>query len=222
MNFLSYTSELLGGIYLTLILMVISLSVGFVLAICMTACSYTQNFLLTKIVKALQFFICGTPILVQIFLIYYGVGQFAWVRESVFWIALREPMICAIIALSINTACYTSVLLIGAIRSIPKNEIEACEAMGMSTWLAFRRIIFPRAFRIALPAYSNEVIMILKSTSLASTITLLEIMGVTQAIIAETYEPVTLYLVAAGIYLVLNFFIMGLFNFLRCRYVNAN
>ena len=91
-------------------------------------------------------------------------GQFEWIRDSVLWLIFRDPLSCAIIALSLNSACYTTVLLQGAIQSVPRNEVAATQAIGMRKWLAFRRIIFPRAFRIAIPAYSNEVIMI-KSTA---------------------------------------------------------
>lgn len=215
MNFLAYIPQLLSGLSITLILMLTSVSIGLLLAIGMTSINYSEKFLLKKVVGLLVFFICGTPLLVQIFLIYYGTGQFEWIRDSSIWIVLRAPMACAIIALSLNTACYTTVLLNGAINSVPKNEIDACEAIGMSKWLAFRRIVLPRAFRLALSAYSNEVIMVLKSTSLASTITILDLMGVTQALIAQTYQTVQLYLIAGGIYLLLNGIIMGMFSVLR-------
>lgn len=217
MSFISYLLPLLNGVWITLILMLASLAIGFLLAILMTMASQSTIFLLRKFIDTLVFFIRGTPLLVQIFLIYYGTGQFEWIRESALWSILREPMACAIIALSINSACYTTILLQGAIHSVPKNEVAACEAMGMSKWLAFRRIIFPRAFRIALPAYSNEVIMILKGTSLASTITLLDLMGVTQQLIAQTYQTVELYILAGLIYLILNGIIIFFFNILITR-----
>src|SRR3989338_8563956 len=174
-----------------------------------------NGLLITLILIFFSFLCLGTPLLVQIFLIYYGVGQFEWIRNSVLWIILREPMACAIIAFSFNTACYTTIILKGAIHSVPRNEIDACHAMGMSKWQAMRRIIFPRAFRIALPAYSNEVLIILKSTSLASTITLLDLMGVTQQLISETYDTVTFYVIAGVIYLLLNAIITSIFMFLQ-------
>lgn len=211
---LEYIPQFLSGLSVTLILMLASVSVGLVLAIIMTICTYSENFFFKKSVDVFVLFIRGTPLLVQIFLIYYGAGQFAWIRDSWIWFLLRDPMACAIIALSINSACYTTVLLQGAIRSVPQNEIAACEAMGMSKWLAFRRIIFPRAFRLAIPAYSNEVIMVLKGTSLASTITLLDLMGITQQLIAQTYATVELYIIAGVIYLILNAVITGVFKLL--------
>lgn len=214
MDLITYLPQLASGLFVTLMLMCASVVAGLLLAILMTICSYSDSYPARKIVDVLVFFIRGTPLLVQIFLIYYGAGQFEWVRNSPFWVVLREPMACAIIALSLNSACYTTVLLQGAIASVPRNEIAACHAIGMPKWLGFRRIIFPRAFRLAIPAYSNEVIMILKGTSLASTITLLDLMGMTQQLIAETYATVEFYLIAAAIYLVLNAIITGIFKLL--------
>jgi len=216
-NFIQYLPQILSGISITLVLMMASVGTGFLLAMFLTICSLSEITILRKSVGALIFFVRGTPLLVQIFLIYYGVGQFEWIRETSFWIVLREPMACAIIALSLNSACYTAVLLQGAIHAVPKNEIDACHAMGMSKWLAFRRIIFPRALRLALPGYSNEVLLILKGTSLASTITLLDVMGVIQKLIAQTYQTVELYLIAGCIYLILNAIVTSLFSWMIKR-----
>lgn len=204
--------QLLNGLFITLLLMIAAVTFGLGLAIVMTMLSHTDHFFVKKIISFFIFFIRGTPLLVQLFLIYYGAGQFEWVRASWLWLILREPMSCAIIALSLNSACYTTILLQGAIRSVPHNEVAAAEAIGMSKWLSMRRIILPRAFRLALPAYSNEVIMVLKGTSLASTITLLDLMGVTQQLIAETYETIPFYLIAAAIYLALNGIITAIFQ----------
>ncbi|RDI42558.1 ABC transporter permease [Aquicella lusitana] len=218
-NLIAYLPDLLSGLSVTLTLMLASVAAGLVLAVLMTLCSISENIFLQKPVNLFIFFIRGTPLLVQLFLVYYGLGQFEWIRHSFLWIALREPTVCAIIALSVNTACYTSILLKGAIHSVPKSEIAACEALGMSKWLALRRIILPRAFRIALPAYSNEVIIVLKCTSLASTITLLDLMGVTQQLIAQTYDTITLYLLAGTLYLSLNAVIISVFKIVErgCR-----
>jgi arginine transport system permease protein len=215
MDYTTYLTSYLSGIGVTLMLMFASILGGLFLAIVMTIASFSDSIILRKLVSTIIFFIRGTPLLVQIFLIYFGLGQFEWLRESFLWPLFRSPTACAIISLSLNSACYTSILLQGAINSVPKNEIAACYAVGMSKWLAFRRIIFPRAFRIALPAYSNEVVMILKGTSLASTITLLDIMGVTQQMISDTYQTVTLYCVAGVIYLILH----GIITFIFSRFI---
>lgn len=214
-NLSQYLPALLNGVAITLVLMLFSLGIGLLLAIGMTLCKLSDMIILKKFIDAILFFIRGTPLLVQIFLIYYGIGQFAWLRDSWLWIIFQSPMACAIFALSINSACYTSILLQGAIKSVPENEIAAAQALGMSKWLAIRRIMLPRAFRIMLPAYSNEVVMVLKSTSLASTITLLDIMGVTQQLIDQTYQTVTFYIIAGILYLLLNAILSGIFRILE-------
>lgn len=219
---LTYLPNLLSGLWLTLALMSLSVAFSLLLATSMTFLSSANCKLAKPFIDTFIFFVRGTPLLVQIFLVYYGAGQFEWIRNSLAWVVLKSPFACAVLVLSLNSACYTTVLFLGAIRSVPKNEVDACHAMGMSYGLAFRRIIFPMAFRLALPAYSNEVIMVLKSTSLASTITLLELMGVTQQLISQTYDTASLYLLAGAIYLCLNAVVSGFFRVLiyRASYKN--
>jgi octopine/nopaline transport system permease protein len=147
----------------------------------------------------------GTPLLLQIFLIYYGLGQFAAVRQSPLWPFLREPWCCAILALALNTAAYTSEILRGGLAAVPAGAVEAGRAAGMSRLLLLRRVILPLAIRQALPAYGNELITMVKSTSLASLVTLMEVTGVAYAIISETYRAVEVFLCAGAIYLALNF-----------------
>jgi polar amino acid transport system permease protein len=153
------------------------------------------------------FFFRGTPLLVQIFLVYYGLSQFETIRDGPLWPILREPYWCAIIAFSLNTAAYTAEIIRGGIQGVPHGEIEAARALGMSRLLVLRRIILPRAFRLALPAYGNEIILLLKASALASTITLLDLTGVARTIIARTYMPIELFAMAGAIYLVMTFFI---------------
>jgi His/Glu/Gln/Arg/opine family amino acid ABC transporter permease subunit len=217
-NLLTYLPMFLHGTIVTLMLMLPSLLFGLVLAVGMAIGSISDNFFIKKIIAGVIFFIRGTPLLVQMFLIYYGIAQFEWVRQSILWELFKSPSSCAIISLSLNTACYTCVLLLGAIASVPQNEIAAAEAIGMPKWLALRRIVFPRAFRMMLPAYSNEVIMILKSTSLASTITLMDIMGVTQHLVSRTYDSMLFYGVAAVLYMLINFVVLVIFNLLERQF----
>lgn len=147
----------------------------------------------------------GTPLLIQIFLLYYGVGQFQAIRESVLWFVLREPFACAILGFSLCTAAYTAEILRGAVLSIPHGQIEAGIACGMSRFTLLRRIIAPQALRLALPAYSTEAVMMTKATALASLITVWEVTGVAQQIIQNTYRTIEVFLCAAAIYLILNF-----------------
>ena len=151
------------------------------------------------------FILRGTPLLLQIFLIYYGIGQFAVVRDSILWPFLRQPYWCAILALTLNTAAYGSEIIRGGLQSVPSGAIEAARVSGMSGVLLYRRIILPLAIRQALPAYSNELIAMVKSTSLASIVTLMEISGIAYAIISETYRALEVFLCAGALYLLINF-----------------
>lgn len=215
MNVLHYIPQLLSGTAVTLQLMVVALALGLCLALLLTACLESGKIYLKAPIDAFVFAIRGTPLLAQFFIIYYGSGQLFWLRETFLWSILKHPFGCAVIALALNTSAYTAVLFRGAIHSVPQGEIEACYALGLSKWQMYRRIILPRAFRIVLPAYSNEVIMILKSTSLASTITLMDLMGVTRHIIALNFETIPMLILAGIIYLLLNGIVMGVFTLLE-------
>lgn len=145
------------------------------------------------------------------FLIYYGSAQFrGFLTEVGLWSSFREPWFCAILALALNTAAYTSEIIRGGIQAVPLGQIEAARAVGMSTILQFRRIVFPIAIRQALPAYGNEVMLIIKSTSLASTITIVEVTGLAKQIISATYSPVEVFIVAGAIYLSITFVVSRL------------
>jgi octopine/nopaline transport system permease protein len=195
---------LLGGVPLTVGLTVSSVGVGAMLALLlalMRAGSRTGALFVRFYVMMFR----GTPLLLQIFLIYYGLGQFAAVRQSPLWPFLREPWCCAILALALNTAAYTSEILRGGLAAVPAGAVEAGRAAGMSRLLLLRRVILPLAIRQALPAYGNELITMVKSTSLASLVTLMEVTGVAYAIISETYRAVEVFLCAGAIYLALNF-----------------
>ncbi|OIQ92549.1 octopine transport system permease protein OccM [mine drainage metagenome] len=159
------------------------------------------------------FFFRGTPLLVQLFLVYYGLSQFSSIRHSeLLWPYLRDPYWCALIAMSMNTAAYIAEILRGALQAVPRGEIEAAIAVGMSKTQILRRILVPRAVRIGLPAYSNEVILMLKGSALASTITLLELTGMARTIIAETYMPVEIFLAAGACYLAISFLMVRTFK----------
>ena len=213
-----YLPRLLEGAWLTLELVLVSGLIGIALAIPLALMRASNS----TWVKALPFvyiyFFRGTPLLVQIFLVYYGASQFDVVRESFLWPVLKQPYWCAIIAFSLNTAAYSAELFRSAIQAIPSGEIEAAEAMGMSKPVQIRRIIMPRAFGIALPAYGNEVILMLKGSALASTITLLDITGMARTIIARTYTPLEMFLAAGLVYLAISALIIALFRFMEYRF----
>lgn len=195
--------ELAEGALLTLELIFISGVLGLVLAVPIALGRASGSWWIRSGPFAFIFFFRGTPLLVQIFLVYYGLSQFEAIRESFAWPVLSQAYWCAIIAFTLNTAAYTAEILRGAIQAVPVGEVEAAKAVGMGRALRLRRIILPRAFRIALPAYSNEVILMLKGSALASTITLLDLTGMARTIIARTYMPIELFIAAGVFYLVI-------------------
>jgi octopine/nopaline transport system permease protein len=201
-------TKLIAGVPVTLSLVGSSLVFGFVFAVILAQMRLSKNLLLSKLAYAFVYVFRSTPLLVQIFLIYYGSGQFREFFESIgLWYFLREPYFCAILALTLNTAAYTSEIIRGGIQSVPWGELEAGRAVGMSEVTLFRRIVFPIAIRQALPAYGNEIILMVKSTSLASTITILEITGIAKKIIAATFAPMEVFIIAGAIYLSMNFIV---------------
>ena len=209
--------RLLEGLGLTLQLVSISLFLGFFIAIAVALARLSGNPLMASLAWTYVFVFRGTPLLVQIFLIYYGVGQFELIQDSFLWTFFREPFWCAILALTLNTGAYTSEIIRGGILSVPYGQIEAARACGMSGPLLFRRITFPIAIRQALPAYGNEIILMVKSTSLASTITLLEVTGIARGIIARTFAVFEIFIVAGAIYLAINFLVARLIRHLEWR-----
>jgi octopine/nopaline transport system permease protein len=198
---------LLGGVPLLLQLMSISVSAGALLAVLLAFARLSDVRPLQWFAAGYAFVFRGTPLLVQIFLIYYGLSQFPEIRQSFLWVFLRQPYWCAILALTLNTSAYASEIVRGGLQSVPIGAVEAARACGMSGFLLFRRIIFPIALRQALPAYGNEIILMVKATSLASIITLMEVTGLASKLISETFRAFEVFACAGAIYLALNFLI---------------
>jgi octopine/nopaline transport system permease protein len=198
---------LLKGLPLTLQLVTISVLIGASLAVVLALMRMSKIHALDKAAHVYVFFFRGTPLLVQIFLVYYGLAQFAVIRESILWPVLREPYWCAILALTLNTAAYGSEILRGGIQAVPWGQLEAGRACGMSGFLLFRRVVSPIMLRQALPAYGNEIILMVKGTSLTSIITLMEITGIATKLISETYRSLEVFICAGAIYLAVNFLI---------------
>lgn len=209
--------KLLGGLALTLELVVLALFLGFFVAVGMALLRLSPYHPLSSLASAYVFVFRGTPLLVQIFLIYYGLGQFEALRDSFLWTFFREPFWCAILALTLNTGAYTSEIIRGGIEAVPFGQIEAARASGMGRVLLFRRIVFPIAIRQALPAYGNEIILMVKATSLASTITLMEVTGIARTIIAQTFAPVEVFIMAGAIYLTINFLVTRALRYTEWR-----
>ncbi len=212
-----YLPRLWQGALLTLELVFFSGLIGIILAVPLALMRASHNWVLRALPFAYIFFFRGTPLLVQIFLIYYGAAQFDVIKDSALWPVLKEPYWCAIIAFSLNTAAYSAELIRGAIQAIPKGEIEVSQALGMSKATMIRRIILPRSFGIVFPAYSNELLLMLKGSALASTITLLDLTGMARTIIARTYTPLEMFFAAGMMYLVIAAVMIGCFRLLERR-----
>ena len=209
--------KLLSGLNLTIQLVAISLFLGFCLAIGLALLRLSNNTFLSFFAKTYVFYFRGTPLLVQIFLIYYGIAQFEIIRETFVWSFFKEAYWCGILALTLNTCAYSSEIIRGGIQSVAFGQIESAKSVGMSRFLLYRRIILPIAFRQALPAYGNEMILMVKATSLVSTITLMEVTGIARLIIAKTFSPVEIFIVAGLIYLTINFIITRIVNFCEIK-----
>lgn len=210
--------QLLNGLLLTLEITALALVIGLVTAVPLALMRLSRNPLIRGPVYGFIFYFRGTPLLVQLFLIYYGSGQFRTELEVLgLWTFFREAYFCAVLALTLNTAAYTAEILRGAIQAVPHGEIEAARALGMSRGLLYRRIVLPKAFRIALPAYSNEVVFLFQATSLVSIITLLDLTGVARMLVARTFAVYELYIAAGLIYLACTYLILWVFRRIERR-----
>lgn len=200
---LDYLPELLKGLHTSLTLTLASLAAALLLSLLCTVVQALKVPVASLLVKGYITLFTGTPLLVQIFLIYYGPGQFPSIQSVPWlWHLLSQPWLCAMLALSLNSAAYTTQLFYGAVRAIPAGQWQSCAALGMNRKDTLR-ILLPYAFKRALSSYSNEVVLVFKSTSLAYTITLMEVMGHGQMLYGRTYD-VTVYAAAGLIYLVVN------------------
>lgn len=200
------------GLLTTLQLLVASLVAGLLAAIPLSVLRASPRPWLSAPVWAYTYVIRGTPLLVQLFLLYYGLAQFEAVRASVAWPLLSSAWFCAIAALAINTCAYTTEMLAGAIRATPAGEVEAARSLGMGQLQLLRRIVLPSAWRRCLPAYGNEVIMMLHATSLASIVTLLDLTGAAREVNSRHYLPFEAFITAAVFYLALSLALVALFQ----------
>lgn len=217
-DFLSSTMlKLLAALPTTLELFVLSVSLGALLAMGLTWMRVSDNRILRNLARGYIFVFRGSPLLIQMFLIYYGLGQFPAIRQSILWPVLREPFACAVIGLALCTAGYAAEIFRGGLMAVPGQQIEAGRACGLSGFRLLRHIIAPIAVRQALPAYSTEIILMVKSTALASLVTVWEVTGVAQRLISQTYRTMEVFLCAAAIYLILNFVIARIIALIEHR-----
>ena len=209
--------RILQGLGLTLNLLVVSTVIGLGLALLILLMRLSGRVWLVWPAKGYIYFFRGTPLLVQLFIIYHGLPQFGFIRQSFLWPILREPYWCSVIALSMNTGAYVSEILRGGVLGVDRGLIEAGKALGLTRFQRATRITTPLAVRLALPAYGNEVVSMLKATALASTVTMMEMTGVARTIVAQTYAPYEIFIAAAIIYLVLVWIIQTLFGLIETR-----
>ena len=202
----------------TLFLLAISLPIGFLLSLIMSLGRISNKVYLSQPIAAYIFIIRGTPLLVQIYLIYFGLGSIEFIRDSFLWILLKEPFWCGVLALTINTVAYGAEIFRGGIQSVTKGQIESGKALGFSKFSLYRRIIFPIALRQVLPTYGNELILMVKATSLVSLTTYMEMTGIARKIMAKTFAPVEAFIAAGILYLFLNFLMIQFIKYLEWKY----
>lgn len=218
LQLLSYLPRLMDGFWITLSITGLSVIIGLILAVPIAIMRLSSNKLLQWPSYFFIFYFRGTPLLVQLFLVYYGSGQFRHeLTELGLWVYFREAYFCAVFTLTLNTCAYTAEIVRGAIQAVPKGEIEAGRACGMSGLLLYRRIIFPSALRAAWPAYGNEVIFLMQASSLVSIITLLDLTGVARRIISETFAVYEVYLMVAVLYLLITYMLVFIFKMIEKR-----
>ena len=226
-NFLNYLNqsllfrnfvEVLSGLDDTLLLLVISLPIGFVLSLVFALGRVSKNKILSKTIAGYIFVIRGTPLLVQIYLIYFGLGSIELIRESFLWILLKEPFWCGVLALTINTVAYGSEIFRGGIQSVTKGQTESGLSLGLNKFMLLRKVILPIALRKVLPSYGNELILMVKATSLVSLTTYMEMTGIARKIMAKTFAPVEAFIAAGILYLFLNFLMVQFVKYLEWKY----
>ncbi len=210
--------KLLNATLITLKLLSVSLILGLFIGLGFAILRMNNNNLINKFAYGYSYIFRGTPLLVQIFIIYFGLGQIEYLRTTFLWAVLKEPYWCAIIAFSLNTGAYTSEILRSAFQTIKPGYLEAGRSLGIPSKIIFTKIQIPIAIKQSLPAYGNEIILMLKGTSLASTVTLMDLTGVAKYIISTTFKPVEVFIVAGGIYLFMTFIIHNVIKYLEKKY----
>ena len=210
--------KLLNAAVITLKLLSVSLIIGLFIGLFFAILRLNKNIFINRFAYGYSYVFRGTPLLVQIFVIYFGLGQIEYLRSTVLWVILKEPYWCAIIAFALNTGAYTSEILRSAFQTIKPGIIEAGKSLGISNKVIFYKIQIPIAIRQSLPAYGNEIILMMKGTSLASTVTIMDLTGVAKYIISTTFKPIEVFIVAGGIYLFMTFIIHNVIKFLEKKY----
>ncbi len=209
--------ELLEASIITVQLTFFSLAVGIFLGLFFAVLRLSKNKILSGISYYYSFVFRGTPLLVQLFIIYFGLAQLEFVRESFLWIVLKKPFWCAIIAFALNTGAYTAEIFRSGFEKVDKQLIDAAKSLGMSKYNTFYKIILPIGLKRSIPAYGNEMILMLKGTSLASTVTLIDLTGAAKYIISTHFNPVEVFIFTGSIYLFFTFIIHHFIKYLEMK-----
>ena len=207
------------GLKVCLLLLFISVGTGLLVSVPLAVARVSTRRWLWLPVWTFTYVFRGTPLLVQLFVIYYGLAQFEWVRQSLAWPLLREAWFCAWLAFSLNTTAYTTEIFAGALRATPSGELEAARAYGLSGFKLYSRILLPSALRRALPQYSNEVVGMMHATAVASTVTLVDVTRVARDVYANHLLPVEAFGTAAVIYALLTFSMVGIFKLIERHFL---
>jgi len=210
--------KILNALDQTLLLLLASLPIGFVLSLIFALGRVSKNKLLSKKKVRTNDIVLAVPSSVQIYLIYFGLGSVKGIRDSFLWIVLKEPFWCGVLALTLNTVAYGSEIFRGGIQAVSQGQIESGKSLGFTRIGLFRRIIFPIALRRVLPTYGNELILMVKATSLVSLTTYMEMTGIARRIMAVTWAPVEAFLAAGILYLLLNFLMVQFIKYLEWKY----
>jgi len=207
------------GVWMTLQLTFIAIAIGFVIALPAGIIRARRVPYASPAINAYVYLFRGTPLLVQTYLVYYGLSQFDWIRESWAWTFLRDPWWCAVLAFSLNSGAYATEIIRGAVETTPKGEIEAARALGLSPRQIDRLVLIPSALRRALPQYGNEVVFMLHGSVIASVITLQDILGAGRTLNARFYLAYEGILTAAVLYMAITFILVTIFRRLETRYL---
>lgn len=190
-----------SGLWLTLQITILSFVVGQVvgLPIALAAASRSRFFSLPA--QAYIFLVRGSPLLVQLFIIYYGLGQISFVRGSFLWTVLRDPVNCVVLSVGLNSAAYVGELLRGAITQVARGQREAAGTLGLSRRQTLALVVLPQVYRAVIPPLGNELVLVLKASSLGSAVTIMEMTGAARVLVARTYAPFEVFAVAGILYL---------------------
>lgn len=210
--FIEAIPAVFGGLWLTVKITVLAFIVGQIIGLPLALARSSSVKVINAPAFAYTFLVRGSPLLVQLFIVYYGLGQIDAVRNSFFWPILRDPVNCAVLTIGLNSAAYVAELLRGAIKLIPSGQTEAAKTLGLKPWQTKTRIVLPQAYRAIVPPLGNELVLVLKASSLASAVTVMEMTGAARALVAKTYAPFEVFIVAGILYLAIGMIISGIFH----------